>query len=233
MPETKKVEFSPAMAILASGALIAAAILFTNYFPGPASAGAVPTVNTNEQQVTTNVPPVSDKDHIVGSPDAPIMLIEYSDFQCPYCARIYPTLKRIAEESNGQIAWVHRNFPLESIHPQARPSALAAECIADQLGNNGFWKFTDAVMSNQGKMSPAYYAQLATQFGANAQTFASCVSSEKFGSKIDTETADAMQNGGQGTPFTIVAGNGVQVPISGALPYESIMAVIRQVQARQ
>jgi len=232
MPETKKVEFTPAMAILAAGALVAIAILFTNYFPGPgASAQQVDTAPT--PTVAANVPPVSAADHIVGSVTAPIALIEYSDFQCPYCSMVYPTLKRIVEESNGQIAWVHRNLPLESIHPQARPAALAAECVADELGNDAFWSFTDAVMNNQSKMSPAYYATIAAQLGANEQTFASCVSTEKFGTKIDTESADAQASGGLGTPFTIVAGNGIQVPVSGALPYAQFKAVIQAVQSRQ
>ncbi len=233
MPETKKIEFSPALAILAAGMLIAAAILFVNYFPGPSAAGAAIADPQQQEQVAAHVPAVTATDHIFGSITAPIMLVEYSDFQCPYCSMIYPTLKRIVEESKGQIAWVHRNFPLESIHPQAKPAALAAECVSDQLGNDGFWKFADIVMANQSKMNPQYYAQVAAQLGANAQTFASCVSTEKFASKIDAESADAQASGGRGTPFTVVVGNGTQVPISGALPYAQIMSVIQAVQNRQ
>ena len=231
MPETKKLELTPAMAILASGVLIAAAILFTNYFREPIAQGGE--VVDNTQVANVNVPAPSASDHRYGASTAPIVLVEYSDFQCPYCARIYPTLKRIVDESDGKIAWVHRNFPLESIHPQARPSALAAECIADELGNEAFWSFAASVMNNQTSMSATYYAELANELGANTQTFASCVSTEKFGSKIDTESMDAQQNGGRGTPYTIIVGNGVQVPLSGALPYDQIMAVIRAVENRQ
>lgn len=233
MPETKKVEFTPAMAILAAGGLIALSILFTNYFPGPGAAAQQIENSDTAPEVAANVPAVSNKDHYFGSITAPIALIEYSDFQCPYCSMVYPTLKRIVEESNGKIVWVHRNLPLESIHPQARPAALAAECVADELGNDAFWKFADTVMNNQSKMSPQYYASIAAGLGANAQTFASCVATEKFGSRIDAESADAQASGGRGTPFTIIAGNGVQVPVSGALPYAQFKAVIQAVESRQ
>src|SRR3989344_939049 len=94
---------------------------------------------------TMDVRPPSAQDHIVGSPAAPIVLIEYSDFQCPFCSRVHPTLQRIVSESNGKISWVYRHFPLSSIHPQATPAANASECIAEQLGSDGFWKFAGIV----------------------------------------------------------------------------------------
>ncbi len=167
------------------------------------------------------------------TPTAPLVLVEYSDFQCPYCQMIYPTLQKIVSESNGQIAWVMRNYPLTSIHPQARPGALAAECVAEQLGNDGFWKFADTVFANQAKLSPAYYIEVAKGLGVNEATFNSCVATEKYAAKIDAESADAEASGGNGTPFTIVAGHGTQVPVSGALPYAQIMSVINAVKARQ
>ena len=229
MPDLKKLEISPAAAVLISGVLIAGAILFVNLHP------TQPVVAADAQQLpaSVNVPAPSASDHIVGSPTAPLVLVEYSDFQCPYCAMIYPSLKQIVAESNGQIAWVMRDFPLTSIHPQAQPAALAAECIAAQLGNDGWWKFADTVFNNQSKMNPAYYAQLAAQFGADPTTFATCVSSGQFQNKLDQGTAEAETNGGNGTPFTVVVGKGAQVQISGALPYAQIMAVINAVKARQ
>src|SRR6185295_1812236 len=126
-----------------------------------------------------NVPAPSASDFIVGSPNAPIVLVDYSDFQCPFCSMIYPTLKKITSESNGQIAWVMREYPLYQIHPQALPAANAAECIADQLGNNGFWKFADTVFADQSKLNDGYYLQLAQLLGANVTTFNACVAANK------------------------------------------------------
>src|SRR3989344_5863622 len=152
MSDVPKFELTAPVAILLAGVIIAGAVVFTN---GRAPATAA--VANNQIPTTgTNVRAPSAQDHLVGSPDAPIVLIEYSDFQCPFCSRIDPTLKRIVAESNGQIAWVYRHLPLESLHPEARPAALASECIAEQLGNDGFWKFADRIFADQSKMSAAY-----------------------------------------------------------------------------
>ncbi len=157
MPEEKKpqkFEISSPVAILLSGVLIAAAILFVNAHPAQTTAVA----DAQQLPTSVNVSAPSASDHIIGSPTAPIVLVEYSDFQCPYCQMVYPTIKQIVDGSNGQIAWVYREFPLTSIHPQAQPAALAAECISHELGNDAFWKFADTIFADQTKMSPAYYA---------------------------------------------------------------------------
>jgi protein-disulfide isomerase len=224
-----KLELSPSVAILAAGALIAGSIIFIHFMPTQ----PVVAEGNNSLPPSVDITKPSADDHIIGSPDAPIVLVEYSDFQCPYCNMVYPTLKRLTQESGGQIAWVYRQLPLESIHPQARPAALASECIAEQLGNDGFWKFADTVFANQSKMSPAYYTQLAAQFGADSVKFASCVSSQKYASKIDAQASEAEQNGGTGTPFTVVVGKGLEVPVSGALPYAQFAAVIKAINERQ
>jgi len=229
MSETKGFELTPSISIIIAGAVIAGAIVFTNM------SSTAPATGLEPQQPTAgaNVSAPSVQDHIVGSPSAPIVLIEYSDFECPFCSLVHPTIKRIVSESNGQIAWIYRHFPLESIHPEARPSAIASECVAEQLGNDGFFAFADALFADQNKLSSQYYAQLAAELGADRAAFSACVASDKFAQKIDAQAQEAMKNGGQGTPFTIVYGNGVQVPASGALPYEQFMSVINGVKSRQ
>jgi len=106
---------------------------------------AIASVNTQGAATTIRKP--SESDHIIGSPTAPIVLVEYSDFQCPFCQMIHPSLQQLVSESNGKIAWVYRHFPLYQIHPQATPAANAAECIAEQLGNDGFWKFANTLLA--------------------------------------------------------------------------------------
>ena len=95
--------------------------------------------------VEVDIPAVSDQDHILGNLNAPVKLIEYSDLQCPFCGRFHPTMQRVVKEYGDQVAWVYRHFPLESIHPNARPLANASECAANLGGNDSFWKFVDAV----------------------------------------------------------------------------------------
>lgn len=223
-----KFEISQPVSIIIAGVLIAGAIIFVNLHPAaPAVAGqgAAPAPTA-----TANVPAPNASDHIIGLPTAPIVLVEYSDFQCPFCQMIHPTLKRVVSESNGQIAWVMREYPLYQIHPNALPSANAAECVADQLGSEGFFKFADAIFADQTKMSDAYYTQIAQVLGANTTTYNSCVTSKKFAGRITQETTDAQNGGGNGTPYTVVINTktGKQYPISGALPYDQIMAVINQ-----
>lgn len=229
MTEKKSFELNPSIAILVAGVLIAAAILYTNgQTPtlGAAAAGQVATIDA------ASIRPPMASEHIIGSPNAPIVLVEYSDFQCPYCSVVYPTLKKIVDESNGQIAWVYREFPLTSIHPQALPAANAAECIAKQLGNDGFWKYADAVFNNQSKLTPDYSASIAKSLGADMAAYNQCVSSSEFGKVIDADTAEAEGAGGTGTPFTVVVNTktGKAAPVSGALPYAQFMAVIKSVQ---
>src|SRR4051812_43514851 len=123
MPQSafEKLRLSPSVSIIIAGVLIAAAIIFVNRYP-TASAGA------QGVAASVGVPPPTQSEHIQGSAEAPLVLIEYSDFQCPYCSMIYPSLKKVVSDSNGQIAWVMRNYPLSEIHPQALPAAHAAEC---------------------------------------------------------------------------------------------------------
>jgi len=225
----KNLELSPSVSILIAGVLIAGAIIFVNLNANAAAApGSDGTLPGN-----TSVPAPSADDHIIGDPNAPIVLIEYSDFECYYCMQAYPTIKRIVEENNGQVAWVMRHLPLDSIHPEARPAALAAECIAEQLGNDGWWAFTDSMFTNQEDLGTARYLSLASQLGADTGQYMSCVTSKKYNQKLDDQSAEAQVAGAQGTPYTVVYGNGAQVPLSGALPYEQFAAVIKAVQARQ
>lgn len=98
---------------------------------------------TMESNYTGKAPQVSEKDHIIGSPDADIVIIEYSDFECPYCKSHHATLKKIVEEYGGKVAWVFRHYPLVELHQNAFEKAIASECISQIKGNDAFWKYTD------------------------------------------------------------------------------------------
>ena len=92
---------------------------------------------------------VTEKDHIRGNLNAQITLVEFSDFQCPFCRQFHSTVQQALSEYGDQVRWVYKHFPLDQIHPQARPAAEASECIAEQKGSEGFWQFTDAVFKFQ------------------------------------------------------------------------------------
>lgn len=89
---------------------------------------------------TGDLSPITTEDHIFGNPDAIVKIVEYSDFECPYCKMFHPTLKRIVTESNGQVAWIYRNWPL---HQHSLEKLTAAECVAKVKGNDAYWKYAD------------------------------------------------------------------------------------------
>lgn len=108
---------------------------------GSAAEGKLPASEASK------IPEITAEDHVRGNPNASVKLIEYSDYECPYCKSFHPTAQRLMTEYEGQIAWVYRHFPLDRIHPNARPAAIASECIADLAGEDAFWEFTDMVFA--------------------------------------------------------------------------------------
>ena len=92
---------------------------------------------------------ITENDHIRGNPDASITIVEFSDFQCPFCTRFHPTVKQALAEYGDQVRWVYKHFPLSQIHPEAISDAEASECIAEQKGGDGFWNFADALFASQ------------------------------------------------------------------------------------
>lgn len=184
-----------------------------------AGAAAVP-----EPQPTA-VPVVSDDDHIRGNKNAEITIIEYSDFECPFCGNFHPTLQQAMDNYGDKIRWVYRHFPL-SFHPQAQPAANAAECAAEQ---GKFWEFADGLFANQTTLGDDFYKKLATDVGLNVSKWQDCYSSQKYNTKIETQAQDGANAGVTGTPGSfIVDKNGNAIPIKGALPYSSVSAAIDQ-----
>lgn len=91
---------------------------------------------------------VNQTDRYLGNIDADVVIIEYSDIDCPFCKKFHPTLERISQEYGSKIAWVYRNFPLDSLHPEARTKAEAAECVGQLAGNDVYWKYLKTLISN-------------------------------------------------------------------------------------
>ncbi|MCR4331801.1 MAG: DsbA family protein [Sulfuricaulis sp.] len=177
------------------------------------------------------LPPVSKgRDHIRGDPAAPVTLIEYSDFECPFCKRFHLTAKRLMDESKGQLKWVYRHFPLDELHPgKARKEAVASECAAEIGGNDAFWKFADRFFeltpSNNRTDIDTVLPQIAGEIGLDKARFAACLASGKYDRRIAEEVKDAVATGGRGTPWSfIVSKSGKAYPLSGAQPH----AVVKQ-----
>lgn len=164
---------------------------------------------------------VSDDDNIRGPKDAKVTIVEWSDFQCPFCSRFHPSLVQALAEYPKDVRWIYRHFPLESIHPNARPSAEASECAAEQ---DKFWEFADAMFAGQEKLGTAFYEETAGKLGLKLNQFKSCVSSRKYEAKVRAQESAGLAVGVRGTPGSFV--NGIE--LGGAVPYAQVKALIEQ-----
>lgn len=128
------------IAIVIAGGMIAVSLYVVKANSPAANNGGQPTVAEEIRGVQTD-------DHILGNPNAKVVIVEYSDTECPFCQRFHKTMHQIIDEygASGDVAWVYRHFPIPSLHPKAPKEAEALECAAEQGGNDMFWKFTDKV----------------------------------------------------------------------------------------
>jgi protein-disulfide isomerase len=182
-----------------------------------------------EDQVAL-IPEVTDEDHINGSKDAKVLLIEYSDLQCPYCSTFNPTTEQILEQYGDDVALVYRHFPLDTLHPRARVAAEASECVADLGGNDAFWSFIDQVFANQEEnLTDEGLLAVAEDVGINGDDFTACIDEGKFADVVENDYQGGVTAGVNGTPGTfIVNQNGEAWLIPGALPLEGITPTIDQ-----
>ncbi len=184
------------------------------------------------KQLAKNVPPPSAEDHVYGNPKAALTLIEYSDFECPYCKRFHVTAKQLVDESKGGINWVYRHFPLEFHNPGAQKQAEAAECAAELGGNETFWRYTDAVYARTASGGKGFPTEklipLAVEFGLDAAKFQSCLDSGRYAKKIQQQATDAQRAGIRGTPGSILYNNqtrSVAASVTGAQPLERLREI--------
>lgn len=178
------------------------------------------------------VRPVTGDDHIFGNPAAPVVIVEYSDFDCTYCRDFHETLHQVIADAgaSGQVAWVFREFPLTEIHPNALPHARAAECIAKTAGNDTFWKFATVLFTNQ-PVEPASYGTLAKAAGISGDAFAACYAdaATNVDARIMTDRENALAVGAQGTPYSLILVAGKPpIVMDGAYPYDAVKQLVDQ-----
>ncbi|MDA7970698.1 MAG: DsbA family protein [Gammaproteobacteria bacterium] len=174
------------------------------------------------------------RDHILGDPNAPVTLVEYSDFECPFCKRFHPTVARLMENNPGKIRWVYRHFPLSFHNPGAQQQAEASECVAEQSGNDAFWKFVDAIYERTtagGNGFPLHGLRpLAEEVGADGDAFEKCLRSGRMAQRVHEDIEDAKDMGVTGTPSgALVHRNGAREFIAGALPLEELQKLLDKV----
>ncbi|HSN92441.1 MAG TPA: thioredoxin domain-containing protein [Anaeromyxobacteraceae bacterium] len=177
--------------------------------PPPAPAPSLPPANVT----------LRPDDPVRGSARAPVTIALFSDFQCPFCSRVEPTLRQLEQDYRGKvkIAWKHQ--PLVQIHPHAIPAALAAEAAREQ---GKFWEMHDKLFANQAALPAAPYEQYAREIGLDVARWKQAYDSAKYRPRIEEDQRLAASLGIQGTPTLVVNGERVV----GAVPYEQLKAVV-------
>lgn len=166
------------------------------------------------------VPATVDDDPAKGPEDAAVTVIEFSDFQCPFCSRFYAqTLPQLNENYGDRIRFVFRDFPLTSIHPFAQKAAEAAECADDQ---DAFWGYHDLLFENQSALDIDSLKGYASSLELDTATFDECLDSGKYAAEVEKDVQDGVAAGVRGTPAFFINGR----LISGAQPYQVFEAAI-------
>ncbi|MES1927397.1 thioredoxin domain-containing protein [Salinisphaera sp. T31B1] len=178
----------------------------------------------------------SERDHILGDPNAPVSLIVYDDFECPFCKRHQDTIKRVPDLYDGRVNVVLRHLPLAMHNPVAQDEALLSKCVARQGGNNAFWQFVDSVFEHSGGNGRGLSRQAVdtaiTQLDLDPQDIRDCVDDNRAEliAEVDADVHEASVIGVQGTPGNVVINNssGQALRLNGARPLAHFSPLFEQ-----
>ena len=274
--------YSTPIAIVIAGALIAGALFFSN--AGPSDGDSNLSVGTAPIELRA----VRADEHLRGNPEATVVMVEFSDTECPFCKQFDTTMHQvIAAYEPNEVAWVYRHFPLTQLHPKAPKEAEAMECAAEMGGNDTFWAYSDELYSTSKSNNPLdigvyntptptptgpdgtpYYEEktprsvsdagrltdIAVGVGLDKVAFEECLASDKFASLVQTDSDEATNSGGNGTPYVVfiskeavgkdtkdllnslipsvgpdafaISKDGFRISMSGALPFDMLKQII-------
>ena len=157
--------------------------------------------------------PVGKGDHALGPEDAPVTVVEYGDYQCPYCADMHPMLKSIAKSMGSQMRFVYRHMPLIEMHPYAQHAAEAAEAAGAQ---GKFWEMHDAIFQRQSELGSDLLHQLALKLNLDIEQFASNLEARLFRPRVKRDFMGGMRSGVAGTPAFFINGKRYEGPLNQA-----------------
>jgi protein-disulfide isomerase len=220
------------ISIVLAGLLIAGGVYLNGRIPKIS-----PTTTQKQQLASQNladiIRPIGANDHLLGSPKARVLIVEYSDTECPYCKMFHSTMLSIMQNygQDGNVAWVYRHYPIAELHSKSFNEAVATECAGNLGGNSKFWEYTDKVYevtpSNNG-LDPAELTNIATAIGLSSTAFDTCLGSGEFDPRVNLDIKNAEELGIAGTPYSVIIDNKTNqyYPIDGAYPYASLKSAI-------
>jgi protein-disulfide isomerase len=233
-------DLSIPLAIVFSGMIVAGAIIFTDksasniVAPTPQGNGAGEVVQNFS--FPESVLAIKTDDLITGNKNADVVIIEYSDAECPFCQRFHTTMNTVMGSYGGSVAWVYRHFPLDSIHPNARKAGEALECANEMGGSPAFKTLADALFSaNAPVLSSENMIALAASSGLDRGAFSTCLSSGKYANKVERDLQEGVSIGVEGTPFSIAWNKktGKQEVINGAQSVMVVSAILDRLGAKK
>jgi protein-disulfide isomerase len=225
-------------AVFTSVAMIAIAVVIilhstkTGESPSATDTGQQPKIAPSNIAADIATVRPGDTNYIRGDINtAEVVVIEYSDSDCPFCVSFHPTLQQIVADYKGKVAWVYRFFPLEQLHPNAFNEALALECAGQLGGATAFNSYLDGVINvtlNPNPKSNELLTTLATQQGINAAKFKACIANPATETAVRASIDEAEKIGAQGTPFSIIINKstGKQVTVPGAFSITDVEKAI-------
>lgn len=190
--------------------------------------------NNESTPQITGIKPITDQDKILGNPNAEVIIVEYSDFECPYCKIFHSTMNDLMNSygKEGKVAWVFRHFPLEK-HKNAKNAALASECVYRIGGNEKFWSYSNILFSSSTDiLNKENMEKIAVEdFKIDKEQYSACLNNQDVIDKIDSDIADGKilyeNDPDFGTPYSfIITKTGIQTKIVGAQPLSKIKELI-------
>lgn len=226
--QQQKTSLTIPIAIILAGALIAGAV----YIKSPNGANVVANTGQFAEKKEAVVKPIGPNDHILGNPNADLIVVEYSDTECPFCKNFHGVMQQIISEygKDGKVAWVYRHMPLEQLHKKAMKEAVATECAAEIGGKAKFWDYINKIFektpSNDG-LDLGELPKIAKEIGLDITSFNNCLNSGKYEEKLKQAVKEAVEAGAEGTPYSVIlTKNGDTYPIPGFIPYTELKSVI-------
>lgn len=224
------------LSIIAAGALIGTGI----YYNGKI-AKENPSITQQAEQrqkaVSENlkgiIRPIDSNDHVLGSPKARVLVVEYSDTECPFCKMFHSTMLSIMKEygQEGDVAWVYRHFPIAQLHDRAFKEAVAQECAAALGGNGKFWEYTNElyeITPSNNQLDPSKLTEIAVNVGLFSSEFNACLDSGEFAPRVQLDIDNAREIGIAGTPHSIIIDTETNeyYTLEGAYPYAQVKQAI-------
>ncbi len=203
------------------------------------TAPAIPNGQKSKVIPSQNIRPLSPDDHVYGNRDAPISLVEYSDFECLFCKRFHPRVKRFIDQGGGRVNWVYRHFPLAFHNPGAQVQAEASECAAAQGGDEAFWNFAALIFQRTASNGNGFPLKglrpLAEEIGLDGESFQACLESGRMTGRVQSDYQNGMEAGIRGTPSSILLHHESHstTALTGAATVTRLQSALSELERRQ